>query len=294
MAKGTSSQVLFLAAGLSFLLAACTSSPVDPAANQPSESSDSAQTKDRLSEAEAAIVATKEEIAIGRTMASKMLGTFGYYEKDEKLQVYIRQVGSSLAKEFGRPELKFHFAVIDDKAPNAFATPGGYIFVTHGLLKLLKDESELAAVLAHELVHVNHKHMYMKVRAKKEVSTGETIGRILSRGAGDIGKSLSQAVTAGMKTLLEEGLTQANEIDADTTGVIYMSSLGYDPSAMNRVLDRLAKMKGKSVFHKTHPPFDARIKSIEDLIKAEGLNSELKLNAGILQKRFASAIRGPK
>lgn len=245
----------------------------------------------QMSQRDEEIQAIKEEVAIGRTMASKMVGTFGYVEKRERAQSYVRLLGSSLAKTYGRPELKYHFAIIEDNAPNAFATPGGYIFVTSGLMKFVKDESELAAILAHELVHVNHKHMYQKVRPKKEVTTGETIGRILSRGAGDIGKSLSQAVAAGMNTLLEEGLTRAAETDADTTSVIYVAQSGYDPSAMIRVLDRLAKNKGKSVFHKTHPPFDQRIADIKSTLDKEGLKPVLLLDERVLKTRFAKATQ---
>lgn len=254
-------------------------------------SSPTEETSPEISQREQEVQAVKEEISIGRTMASKMIGTFGYFEKSEDAQDYLRVLGGTLAKNFGRTELKYHFAIIEDSAPNAFATPGGYIFVTSGLMKLVKDESELAAILAHELVHVNHKHMYQKVRPKKEVTTGETIGRILSRGAGDIGKSLSQAVAAGMNTLLEEGLTQAAETDADTTSVIYVSQMGYDPGAMIRVLERLSKNKGKTVFHKTHPPFETRIADIQKTLTAEGLEPQLKLNGQVLKTRFVKATR---
>jgi predicted Zn-dependent protease len=201
-------------------------------------------------------------------------------------------VGQSLVKQVGRPELSYFFAVLDLDEPNAYATPGGFVFVTRGLLSLLQDESELAAVLAHEIVHINHKHMYLKVAPKREVGAGETLTRILSRGAGDIGSSLSQAVGEGLKTLLESGLTHDNEHDSDTTAVVYAATVGYNPTSLVAVLERLKAHKGPSVFEKTHPSFDARIARIRATLKENALQNAMKAKADVLQRRFAVAMKG--
>ena len=274
-----------------FLFCACSSVPTTETSQESVKLESMKEvSKDVKPVDETQIQDIKEEVSIGRMMASKMLGTFGYLENHEEAQKYVQLVGGSLVKQYGRSELTYYFSVLDDKDPNAFATPGGYIFVTRGLLAILKDQSELAGVLAHEIVHVNNKHMYLRVRPQRKTSTGETLSRVLSRGAGDIGKSLAQAVSAGMKTLLEEGLGQASEQDADAVGVIYASNAGYDSEGLVRVLGRLAKLNDKTVFNKTHPPFEARIEVINRVIGAEGLPRKGTLDESVLKQRFSSTM----
>ena len=233
----------------------------------------------------------QEEVSIGRSMASKILGTFGYLDKHESSQKYLQLVGGRLVKYYGRSELNYFFGIIDDDIPNALATPGGYIFVTKGLLREINDESELAGVLAHELIHINNRHMYLKVRPPHKSSSGETLSRVLSRGAGDIGRSLAQAVSAGMQALLEDGLSLENEKDADSSAVILASGLGYDPNGLSRVLERLAKLNENSTISKTHPPFDVRLKLMKETIKNEKLSFLVKQNQNELNLRFQRDLK---
>src|SRR5512135_3156720 len=114
-----------------------------------------------------------EEIAIGRQISGNLLGAAPLV-KDAKLQKYVNQVGEWVASQSERPDLPWHFGVIQSEDVNAFAAPGGYIFVTLGLYRLLQNEAELAGVLGHEIGHVIRKHHLKLLQQSKLVEAGST------------------------------------------------------------------------------------------------------------------------
>lgn len=226
----------------------------------------------------------KEEISIGREMAAKLYGSFGEYEPKKAL-IYVNLVGKSLARQIGRPEVTYKFGILDSDEVNAFATPGGYILLTKGLLKNLKSESELAAVIAHEIAHVNAKHMYKEIAPKRDVSQGENVTRLLSRGGDNIGAAFGKAVSEGMKKLLDQGLSPEKEYEADALAVMYSSACGYNPKGLVTVLERLKEQQGLHV-GKTHPSFEARIQKIEKEMKINGIEATVRGDQEVLLKRF--------
>lgn len=230
----------------------------------------------------------QDEITIGRAMASKLLGAFGSYESNPKMLNYINMIGLTLAKQSGRPELVFRFGILDTDESNAFAAPGGYIFVTKGLLKFIQSESEIAGVLAHEIGHINRKHMYKEIKPKRKVSTGENLSRLLSRGAADIGASVSQAVNAGLKMLVEDGLSHESEYDADSVAIFYAHASGYNPYSLIQVLERMETMNKQNHFNKTHPPFAERIQRLKSLLSENGIKNSMIANEDVIKKRFNS------
>lgn len=123
----------------------------------------------------------EEEIAIGRQIAGNLLGAAPLV-KDEGLQKYVNQVGRWVALQSERPDLPWHFGVIESTDINAFAAPGGYIFVTRGLYGLLGSEAELAGVLAHEIGHVIRQHHLKLLQQSRLIDVG---GKLLSKQAGD-------------------------------------------------------------------------------------------------------------
>ena len=189
----------------------------------------------------------KEEISIGREMAAKLYGSFGEYEPKKAL-TYVNLVGKSLARQIGRPEITFR-------------------------------------VIAHEIAHVNAKHMYKEIAPKRDVSKGENVTRLLSRGGDNIGAALGKAVSEGMKKLLDQGLSPEKEFEADTLAVMYSSACGYNPKALITVLERLKEQQGLHV-GKTHPSFDARIQKIEKEMKTNGIEAMVRGDQEVLLKRF--------
>ena len=171
------------------------------------------------------------------------------------------------------------------------STPGGYVFVTIGLLRQLRSESELAAVLGHEIAHVTERHMYKAILPKREIGAGETVTRFLSRGGSDFGRTLGEAVNKGLDLLLERGLGQEKEEEADDLGVMLASSAGYESGSLYQYLQRISKAEHSIKLSKTHPPFPERLRSLNDFMNANGLvSTEMKADLGVLEKRFKAGM----
>lgn len=250
------------------------------------------QTAQRDDDRQAIRGEVEDELSVGRLMAAKLLGHFGNFDGPPAVSQYVSLLGKSLAQQFGRPELEFHFGILNSSEENAFATPGGYIFVTRGLLKSLRNESELACVLGHEMAHVNQKHMYDKINPKREIGAGETITRLLSRGRADIGGSLNEMVNQGLKLLLQEGLGEEKEFEADQAGITYASLAGYSADSLGQLLDRMKTHKEAiTQVLQTHPPFELRKTKLNEFILSNGLSSQILGNLDVLKKRFTQAIR---
>lgn len=214
-----------------------------------------------------------EEISLGRGIAASLLGKFKLDETKPNQSRYVATVGSFLAKKIGRPELTFHFALVREGPANAYAAPGGYIFLSRALINRMKTEDELVTVLAHEIAHVNLSHVYQKVRKPKDVSFGATLSRLMSQGGGDLSFALGEAVKAGMKLLVEDGLGPQLEAEADEAALAYALSLGFDAGALPRILARTAdSVQG---LPKSHPPLQARLERLDRTLLAQtGRNSK--------------------
>jgi predicted Zn-dependent protease len=214
------------------------------------------------------------EIELGREIAARIIGKYSLYE-DDALTRYVNLVGKSLARHVNRPELPFTMGILDTDAVNAFAAPGGYIFITKGAIDRMEDESELAAVIAHEIIHVTQKHIV------KELNIQASAGSPASGLAGLIGGTSQSARVAFTKAadetlefLLNRGYRKMDEIEADTMGVaLASSSLGYDPMALVRYLEKIEVLSGEeaSRFRSLYPPFKERIAGIQSVIEEEGL-----------------------
>ncbi len=232
----------------------------------------------------------QDEVNMGREVAAKLFGTYGDLNKEKKQLEYLNLILRTLAEKVGRPEIVYRVGVLDTDEINSFAAPGGYILVTKGLLKNIQNEQELAGVLAHEMGHINHRHLFKNVALKREVSPDETLYRFISRGGSDVSFALSQAVNRGMKMLLDQGLKSELEYEADLSGVEYTWASGYDPRYFREFISRLAKnQKEKSQgLLKTHPSFEDRVKFLDSNLNLLGmpLPAPVFNNMGMI-KRFA-------
>ena len=183
----------------------------------------------------------QQEIDIGRQSHAEILQTFGEYD-DPELQRYVERIGKRLAAESHRSELIYRFTVLDSKDVNAFALPGGYIYITRGLLAYLNDEASLAAVLGHEIAHVTARHGVQQYSAAQMTNIGATLGAIFVPGmnnaaAGQLVNVLSSAILSGYG--------REHELEADRLGAVYLARNGYDPE---RILDVLGVLKDQSQF----------------------------------------------
>jgi len=194
----------------------------------------------------------EEEIRIGRQISGNLLGAVPLV-RDDKLQNYVNLVGNWVALQSGRQDLTWHFGVLDTEAINAFAAPGGYIFVTKGLYRLLNNEAELAGVLGHEIAHVTQKH-HLKVL--KQSSLIGALGQAASRKAKGSDQVVQNLIGNGAEIMVR-GLDKNAEHEADRIGMVYAARAGYDPWGLPSVLQDMAALPAgdnrTSLLYKTHP-----------------------------------------
>ena len=234
-----------------------------------------------------------EEIRFGREVAARLLGRYGLYTSDP-LTKYVNLVGQSLAAYSNRPELRYHFAVLNTSEINAYAAPGGYIFITKGAIDKMQDESELAGVIAHEMGHINGKHVVKELDIKAtEGSAAAGLARLIGGGTESARIAFSKAVDKAMDTLFTTGYKREDEIQADKGSVMQCAVAGYDPAGLIRYFGRISAAKGKSteVLDKTHPAYDARILLLKETMTAAAIDTAALKT---YKERFAEAMKAAK
>lgn len=211
-------------------------------------------------------ISPAEERALGREAAATLLGAEPVLI-DAVVQRYVNRVGLWVALQSERPNLSWRFAVLDDEDVNAFAAPGGFVFVTKGLLLTLGSEAELAGALGHEVAHVVRKHHLKALTKDKRIEA--VSGAALSGLAADDPKRQQQVakLVQGVKTLYARGLDKQDELNADRVGIVYAARAGYDPSGMVGVLQKLdAQDSGTTrmaLLLKTHPAPAERLAALD-------------------------------
>jgi predicted Zn-dependent protease len=203
-----------------------------------------------------------EEIAIGRDVASRLLGAAPLVA-DARLQRYVNHVGRWLAAQTERPDLPWQFGVLDHSNVNAFAVPGGTIFITRGLLEKMRSEAELAGVLGHEIVHVLRKHHLKAIQKGAQTALA---GEGLSSALKDRGGPARDKLIAFGTEMYSRGLDKSDELEADRLGVVIAARAGYDAYGLPSVLQTLQAMSAQdsavALMFKTHPAPGDRLDSL--------------------------------
>jgi predicted Zn-dependent protease len=212
-------------------------------------------------------ISEKEEIKMGRESHQQFEKEFGGLYPDQVVQQYVNGVGMEMARYAGRPNLDWSFRVVNSDQINAFAVPGGYIYITQGLLFRMGNEAQLAGVLGHESGHIAHRHSVKQIE-KARGAQGLTIiagvaGAIFGvGGVGDI-----TGLVAGL-SLMKYGRDQERE--ADFSGLQYMSSAGYNPNGLVQLMSILQSASGGKKppeFLSTHPNPGNRIEYLTETIQ---------------------------
>jgi predicted Zn-dependent protease len=238
-------------------------------------------------------ISEEREIAMGQENDAEIRKEMGSYD-DRALQEYITSVGMKLAVNSERPNLPWHFTVVDVPAINAFALPGGYIYITRGILPYLDDESQLAGVLGHEIGHVTARHSVQQ----SSKSTLAQIGLIGAAIAAPGGAQLAQAGSVGLGALfLKYG--RDDEAQADQLGVRYATRAGWDPAGVPRMLITLGRIedasdsKGVPNWLATHPPADDRVQRVQVAVReAEGTAEKFTTDHDGYLKRVDGIVWG--
>lgn len=205
-------------------------------------------------------VSMEDEIRIGKQVSGDLLGAAPLV-KDDTLQQYVNVVGRWVAQQSNRKDLPWKFGVIESEDINAFAAPGGYVFLTKGLYRRLNNESELAGVLAHEIAHVSKKH-HLDVLRKSAL-----IGMLSQAVSREIkGDAAVQNVIGNGAEMMARGLDKDAEYEADRVGAVFAARAGYDPWGLPGVLQDMASISTKdnrvSLLYKTHPTAAERLERL--------------------------------
>jgi len=203
-----------------------------------------------------------EEIGIGRDVASRLLGAAPLVA-DARMQRYVNNVGRWLAAQTERPDLPWQFGVLDSPNVNAFAVPGGTIFITRGLLDRMRNEAELAGVLGHEIAHVLRKH---HLKAIQKGAQSALAGDAMSAALKDRAGAARDKLIAFGTEMYSRGLDKSDELEADRLGVVIAARAGYDAYGLPSVLQTLQAMNAQdsalALMFKTHPAPGERLDAL--------------------------------
>jgi len=239
---------------------------------------------------EISLVSEQQEIQMGQQGAQQVAQQVGLV-KDQALQNYLQTIGSGIATKSERPNLPWTFRAVDDPSPNAFALPGGYVFVTRGLLDLMNNEAELASVLGHEIGHVTARHSVHQMSEQQLAQLALGVGAILSPTVAQLGEVASQGLG-----LLFLKYSRDDERQADDLGFRYALNQGYDVRYMDdvfRSLQRLGEASKESPLPSwlaTHPGEAERIQTIDS--KLAQLQPAQLANTKVNAREYLQRVNG--
>ena len=217
-------------------------------------------------ERELRLVSESEELQIGREQYQPTIQTQGgRYYRDEKLNNYVSEVGQSLAEVSDRPNLPYEFTVINSGVPNAWALPGGKIAINRGLLTELENEAQLAAVMAHEIVHAAARHSAQRMQRGTLINLGVAgIGLGLGLSDNEYAGLILGGAALGSQLIMAQ-YSRSHELESDRYGMEYMAEAGYNPEAavqLQKVFVRLSENEQSNFItglFRSHPPSQARV-----------------------------------
>ncbi len=239
---------------------------------------------------ELSLISEKQEIALGEQTDKEIRSQYGIYD-DPSLNQYVKRLGMVLAPHTHRPHLTYYFSVLDTPVVNAFAVPGGYVYVTRGILAMMNSEAELAAVLGHELGHINARHSVRRMSKLLLVQLGLGVGGALS----ETFAKISGVASVGIQLLFLK-YSRDDEREADALGVEYSRKGKFNPGEMVAFFDSLQKLgdlsKGASLpgFLSTHPLTTERIQNVKAMLQEE--DSQLRIQKNPYLKSINNMVFG--
>lgn len=246
------------------------------------------------------LMTEKKEKEIGLEEHEKVLASMPLFE-DEELNAYVREIGQKMASISHRPELEYQFHIIDSPDINAFALPGGFVYVNRGLLTFMNTEAQLAAVLAHEIGHITARHSVQQQARGALAKTAATVGGFVTAvatGSGSAGSQISDVASIWAQSGLS-GFGREHELEADSLGAEYLVEAGYDPNAM---IDVITILKNQEDFNRrisnnsggyhglfaSHPRNDTRL---QEAIAQVGELDEIAISE-ISNEHFRTEMNG--
>lgn len=250
------------------------------------------------------LMTENREKEIGAEEHQKVAESMQFYD-DPQLNAYVTEVGNRVAQVSHRPELEYQFFIIDSPEINAFALPGGYVYVNRGLLTFMNSEAQLAAVLGHEIGHITARHAVQQHARTGLANVASTVGGFVTAvatGSGYIGSQISQVTSIWAQTGLS-GFGREHELEADTLGAEYLYNAGYDPSA---VIDVITVLKNQEDFNRlatgnsggyhglfaTHPRNDTRLQQAVATVGTLSREQIREVDPGVFRQHIDGLIVG--
>jgi len=201
-------------------------------------------------------ISDQQEISLGGKINEQLISSDIKLYSNSSVKQYVNSVGQRLVPESDRPNIAYTFQVVEDSALNAFATMGGYVYVTTGLLKAADNEAQLASVMGHEIGHIAAKHALKHMR-----EAALTQGALTAAGL-----NTNTAVNIGVELALNRPNSRQDEYEADERGLATLTRAGYAPGAMVAFMEKLLNQSSVPTFLSTHPATADRITRLEEAI----------------------------
>jgi len=237
----------------------------------------------------------EQEYYIGRAVAANILTTYKLWNDNRALVAYMNNICASITINSPRPDVfnGYHVAILDSDEINAFATSGGHILITRGLINAAKSEDALAGVIAHEVAHIQLQHSIKAIKNSRItqavlVTGTSAAGTAIKMDVNQLTDVFNESVGEIVQTLVNNGYSKTQEYDADSTALSLMAGAGYNPQGLIDMLKELKTLQGKTSggFNKTHPTPEQRIANAEKAVgKYKSFDSSSR------QARFAAVAR---
>ncbi|MFK8181728.1 MAG: M48 family metallopeptidase [Phormidesmis sp.] len=220
-----------------------------------------------------------QEVDLGTGINNQLVngGQVNVY-RGATLNAYVNEIGQDLAATSDRPNLPYTFQIVEDDAVNAFATMGGYVYVTTGLMAAADNEAELAGVIGHEIGHIAGRHAVKQMR-QAAITQGIT---------GALGVNRDRLVNIGTQVALQLPASRSDEYEADVHGFESMGRAGYDQSGMVTFMQKLVRGGGQPEFLSTHPNAQNRVNALQDRLETSSITSA---NYGLSESEYSARVR---
>lgn len=221
-------------------------------------------------------ISPEEEYYMGRSVSANIINRY-QVKPHLKENQYLNLLGQSLVLHSNKPETfkGYRFMILENNDINAFAAPGGFIFLSKGMIRLCRNEDDLAAVLAHEIAHIEHSHALKSINTNRFTEAATTVTTEAAKTWGNtelaqLAQQFEGSISDMTQTLINSGYSRELEYQADETAILILQSAGYDSYGLIRVLDRMRQYSNRPDVHdftSTHPSSEDRIAHLTPLLK---------------------------
>lgn len=229
------------------------------------------------------------ELRFGRELAARILGNYPLLD-DDAANRYVNLVGRAIALYAGGPVREYHFGILNAEEINAFAAPGGYVFITRGAVASMENEAQLAAVLGHEIAHVMKRHVIKEIDIRDDKGSAVSgIAALIGGATGGFRGAFDKALSDAEDILLRKGYMIEDEIEADRTGIIIAAMAGYDPQALRNFLVNVGSFeKVRQTSDGEHPAMQTRLDMMAVTLEE---NSLLNMHGRKVRERYYDHIQ---